>query len=187
MPACLLQYRASAGRKRRAAVDPSFISAYNHPGVAITASSGDSGYTPVTDGGEEVPAAFPTVISVGGTSLLRTVNRRGWNEIVWPYSGSGGADNGFVYVPMPLWQTETGCGPARIANDVAAVADPQTGVAVYDSYPFDGYRGWVVVAGHRQRVCARRAAGRGHGTPSAPARCCRPHARDRRGDLRLDL
>jgi subtilase family serine protease len=48
---------------------------------------------------------------------------------------------------MPLWQTKTGCGPARIANDVAAVADPETGVAVYDSYPFDGYRGSEVAGG----------------------------------------
>src|SRR5665811_499233 len=36
---------------------------YNHPGVAITVSSGDSGY------GAQAPAAFNTVTAVGGTTL----------------------------------------------------------------------------------------------------------------------
>ena len=34
--------------------------------------------------------------------------------------------------PKPAWQTDTGCS-ARTVSDVSAVADPQTGVWVYDS------------------------------------------------------
>ena len=47
--------------------ESSFGSTYfNHPGVAITASSGDSGY------GVEYPAASPNVIAVGGTTLQKS-------------------------------------------------------------------------------------------------------------------
>jgi len=52
-------------------------SAYNHPGIAITASSGDSGY------GVEAPASYPDVIGVGGTSLTHAANSRGWSETAW--------------------------------------------------------------------------------------------------------
>ncbi|GAA3435442.1 hypothetical protein [Kutzneria kofuensis] len=48
-----------------------FQAAYGHPGVAVLASSGDEGY-----GIPSVPAVFPTVVAVGGTSLRRAGN--GW-------------------------------------------------------------------------------------------------------------
>jgi hypothetical protein len=125
---------------------------YNQPGVAVTVASGDNGFEPTSGAfnfGEELPAALPQVIAVGGTSLLPASNARGWDEIVWTGSGSGCADDvaaGFS-LPRPLWQTENGCHGARIANDVAAVADPETGVATYDSTAFEGFRGWEVVGG----------------------------------------
>ena len=46
------------------------------PGVAITVSSGDYGY------GVQFPASSPHVTAVGGTSLVRTANSRGWSETV---------------------------------------------------------------------------------------------------------
>jgi hypothetical protein len=107
---------------------------YTHPGVAITVAAGDYGY------GEEWPAGYPQVISVGGTSLLPASNPRGWDEIVWTGTGSGCAP-----WPKPSWQTDTGCGARRTDNDVAAIADPETGVAIYDSY--GGFGGWGVVGG----------------------------------------
>src|SRR5262249_38326905 len=106
---------------------------YNHPGVAVTVSSGDTGY------GVEWPAAYPQVISVGGTSLLPASNKRGWDEIVWTGTGSGCS----ALWPKPRWQTDTGC-KKRTDNDVAAVADPETGVAIYDSF---GVGGWGEVGG----------------------------------------
>jgi len=106
---------------------------YNHPGVAVTASAGDSGY------GVEYPAASQYVTAVGGTSLSTATNSRGWTENVWSGTGSGCS----AYEAKPSWQTDTGCSD-RTNNDVSAVADPNTGVAVYDTYTFSG---WVEVGG----------------------------------------
>ncbi|GAA4486364.1 hypothetical protein GCM10023191_012330 [Actinoallomurus oryzae] len=114
--------------------DPSADSAYfNHPGVAITVSSGDDGY------GVEYPAASRYVTAVGGTSLSRASNTRGWSETAWSGAGSGCS----AYDTKPTWQTDTGCSKRTVA-DVSAVADPNTGLAVYDTY---GVGGWVVVGG----------------------------------------
>jgi subtilase family serine protease len=111
---------------------------YKHPGVAIVASSGDSGYT------REYPAASPWVTAVGGTSLSRASNARGWTESVWSTSSTEGAGSGCsAYETKPSFQTDTGCARRTIA-DVSAVADPATGVAVYDSY---GSGGWTVFGG----------------------------------------
>jgi len=97
-----------------------YESAYNHPGVAITASSGDDGY------GVEFPASSPHVTAVGGTSLRRASTTRGWAENVWTGAGSGCSA---IYA-KPKWQTDGLCARRTVA-DVSAVADPNTGVAVY--------------------------------------------------------
>ena len=117
----------------------SYEAAYNHPGIAIVASSGDAGYF----GGIEFPAASPHVISVGGTSLTTASNTRGWSETAWDSGGSGCSS---VY-PKPSWQHDTGCS-MRMLNDVAAVADPNTGVAVFgpDSTG-TGSSSWLVLGG----------------------------------------
>ncbi len=120
--------------------DTSYDSSYfNHPGVAITVSSGDSGY------GVEYPAASRYVTSVGGTSLSRDSSTRGWTESVWGSSAGGeGAGSGCsAYDAKPSWQTDTGCAKRTVA-DVSAVADPNTGLAVYDSYQASG---WQVYGG----------------------------------------
>jgi hypothetical protein len=106
---------------------------YNHPGVAITASAGDSGY------GVLFPAASPHVVAVGGTSLTAASGSRGWAETAWSGTGSGCS----AYEPKPSWQTDGGCAD-RTDNDVSAVADPSTGLAVYDSYDQGG---WLEVGG----------------------------------------
>jgi len=106
---------------------------YNHPGVAVTASAGDAGYR---NGGSGVsyPAASRYVTSVGGTSLFIPLRHITWTETVWPLTGSGCS----VVEAKPWWQTDTGC-PWRTGNDVAAVADPNTGVAIYDTYSLGGW------------------------------------------------
>lgn len=107
---------------------------FNHPGIAITVSSGDSGY------GVEFPAASRYVTAVGGTSLTRASGTtRGWTETVWNGAGSGCSS----YVTKPSWQTDTGCSHRTVA-DVSAVADPYTGVSVYNSYKASG---WAVYGG----------------------------------------
>ncbi|WP_406504542.1 peptidase S8 [Streptomyces sp. NBC_00212] len=112
---------------------------FNHPGVAITVSSGDSGY------GVEYPAASQYVTAVGGTSLKKDSSTRGWSESVWGSSSGGdGAGSGCsAYDPKPSWQKDTACAKRAVA-DVSAVADPATGLAVYDSYQASG---WNVYGG----------------------------------------
>ena len=116
---------------------------YDHPGVAVTASAGDGGY------GVSYPAASQYVTAVGGTSLSTSSSSRGWTESVWNTSSSEGTGAGCSTVePQPGWQTAlnlpSGCSK-RIDNDVSADADPNTGVAVYDSYGSNG--GWNVYGG----------------------------------------
>src|SRR6266496_917127 len=107
---------------------------YDHPGVPITASAGDNGY------GVQLPAAFNSVIAVGGTSLSQAANARGWSESAWGGSGSGCSH----YVSKPMWQKDSKCHYRTVA-DVAAVADPDTGVAVYNTY--QSYSDWSVDGG----------------------------------------
>jgi subtilase family serine protease len=120
--------------------DTSYDSSYfNHPGVAITVSAGDSAY------GAEYPAASKYVTSVGGTALRRSSTTRGWTETVWKTNSTEGTGSGCSrYDAKPTWQKDTGCSKRTIA-DVSAVADPATGVAVYDTY--GGDPGWEVFGG----------------------------------------
>jgi subtilase family serine protease len=112
-----------------------FEADYDHPGVAITAATGDDGY------GLGFPAASEHVIAVGGTHLVKSSNARGWTETVWGGAGSGCSH----FYPKPKWQTDTGC-PRRMAADVSAVADPSTGVAVYGPVNNNGSN-WFVLGG----------------------------------------
>jgi subtilase family serine protease len=110
-----------------------FDRSYNHPGIAITAATGDFGY------GVSYPSSSPFVTAVGGTTLSPSGGSRGFTETGWSGTGSGCSK----YEPKPAWQTDSGCAHRTVA-DVAAVADPATGVAVYDSYH---YSGWLVFGG----------------------------------------
>ena len=125
------------------AIDASF----DHPGIAITASSGDSGY------GADYPASSPYVIAVGGTTLnLVNLGSNAYaygSEGVWGGSGSGCS----AYLLAKSWQTSdpswprTGCDSKRAVADVAADADPNTGASVYDSTRYQGQSGWFKVGG----------------------------------------
>jgi subtilase family serine protease len=111
---------------------------FNHPGIAITASSGDSGFGP------QYPAASPFVTAVGGTHLVTASNTRGWTETAWSGAGSGCS----AFEARPSWQSSVSnitanCSRRAIA-DVSAVADPATGVDVYDTYRESG---WLVFGG----------------------------------------
>ncbi len=100
-------------------------------GITVVASSGDSGF------GVSSPASFKHVIAVGGTSLFTKDSGNYLSESAWKGSGSGCARG-----PAPEWQlsAKTHCQGKAIA-DVAAVADPATGVAVF----FDGE--WLAFGG----------------------------------------
>jgi subtilase family serine protease len=107
---------------------------YAHPGVAIVTSSGDFGF-----GIANAPASFPSVIAVGGTTLTKADNARGWTETAWSEAASGCS----AWVAKPAWQQDPNC-PGRMIADVSADADPDTGPAIYDAY--DGI-GWDVGGG----------------------------------------
>lgn len=109
---------------------------YTHARRIIVASAGDNGY------GASQPCSFATVVCVGGTTLKRSSTTRGWSETVWSGTGSGCSS----LVAKPIWQTDTLC-RTRSESDVAAVADPNTGVAVYDSTAYQGIYGWLVFGG----------------------------------------
>ena len=112
-------------------------------GVVYAVSSGDGAYR----GGVEYPASSKYVVSVGGTSLTQAANTRGWSEKVWKTSSTEGAGSGCsAYEPKPSWQSvisNSVCSRRAVA-DVSAVADPATGVAVYQTY---GGSGWTVYGG----------------------------------------
>jgi subtilase family serine protease len=113
------------------AAETQYESHYRHPGHAVVASSGDAGY------GAMYPAASAYVTAVGGTTLQRSGTS--WAETVWPGSGSGCS----AYIAKPSWQNDAHC-PMRMMNDISAVADPNTGVAVYTT---TGQSGWLTVGG----------------------------------------
>jgi PKD domain len=128
--------------------------AYDHPGVVIAAATGDSGYNGWLDPAEfpqrpNLPASFPSVVAVGGTTLALNESGARAAETVWNGNGvenledfSQGATGGGCseIFPAKPWQLAvagfgaTGCGSKRSVADVAAVADPRTGFDIYDSY-----------------------------------------------------
>jgi hypothetical protein len=125
--------------------ETSFDSHFNHPGVAITVATGDCGYNctgqpPNTAQNVEYPAASPYVIAVGGTSLVPNGSARGWGESAWGNANGGAGSGCSLYEPKPSWQHDPSCSN-RTQADVSAVADPQTGVLVYEAgswYVFGG-------------------------------------------------
>ncbi|HVW80414.1 MAG TPA: S53 family peptidase [Mycobacteriales bacterium] len=119
------------------AKDATYGRYYHHAGVAVTASAGDNGY------GVSYPASSKWVTAVGGTTLTRSRSSRGFTESAWDSSGSGCST-----LNTTTWQlaTTTGCAGRAVA-DVSAVADPQTGVAVYDSTPYESAAGWLTFGG----------------------------------------
>ncbi|HXQ44916.1 MAG TPA: hypothetical protein VN816_09785 [Acidimicrobiales bacterium] len=139
---------------------------FDHAGIAVTAAAGDDGY------GVEWPASSPGVIAVGGTTLSPAGGSgRHWTETAWSDDSSGCS----AVEPQPSWQARvsairTQCAKRAVA-DVAAVADPDTGVAVYDT--FGDLPGWVVFGGtsvSTQIIAAVYGlADGGNGSPGASA------------------
>lgn len=126
------------------------INYFHHLGHPMTFASGDGDYP----GG--YPAAGQYVTAVGGTTLCiagivtgpctGTASETVWNN--GPGSGTGSLCS--AYETQPAWQTtvlpKAGVCATRVDNDVAAIGDPNTGVAVYDT--FGGFcSGWCVFGG----------------------------------------
>jgi hypothetical protein len=126
--------------------------AFDHPGIVITAAAGDYGYLnwgfsgeaapeEIERGAVNYPASSPHVVAVGGTRLELDSPANTWErETVWNGYGATGSGCSARFAAPP-WQLElpdwpiVGCGSSRAVADIAADADPYTGVAVYDSTP----------------------------------------------------
>ncbi|HTZ85415.1 MAG TPA: PKD domain-containing protein [Solirubrobacteraceae bacterium] len=136
-------------------------SAFDHPGVPIVASTGDSGWDNWNLLFPEVrmpndPASLPTVVAVGGTNLQLNADGTRFQEKVWNNNNpetdtpeqreeglyvkgatGGGCSNRSSAQP---WQRDiagfaaTGCGTGRPGADVSAVGAPKTGLDIYDTY-----------------------------------------------------
>jgi subtilase family serine protease len=119
------------------AADTAYSSSYaNIKKSKVVAAAGDWGY------GVYYPASDPNVIAVGGTSLA--FYGLGVSETAWSSTGSGCS----AYFSTPSWQRIPlfGCNRRNVA-DIAAVADPATGVAAYDSSLLGATGGWAIFGG----------------------------------------
>ena len=167
-------YGSYEGEEEETAQD---IAAYDHPGVVIVASAGDSGYFDWDEVEEsefapehpDAPAVYPSVVAAGGTSLKLTGRGARKSETVWNDSGPPNSSGDFRHIKQfsatgggcstlftaPAWQQQaagwaaSGCGTHRLSADVSAVADPYTGLDIYSSYKYEQFAetGWMTIGG----------------------------------------
>ena len=118
--------------------DSIFQTPPGHNGVTFLASTGDNGAP------GSYPAFSPNVVAVGGTSLVLNPDNSYKSESGW--SGSGGGFSQFESQP-PFQNVVTQNMTQRTIPDVSFDADPDTGVAIYDSYDFGAGTPWMQVGG----------------------------------------
>lgn len=119
---------------------------YDHPGVVVTVSSGDTG--DVVDW----PSSDPNVVAVGGTTLAKDTSvSRGWDETAWgtaTVGQEGGGSGCSSFEPQPSFQGNIPALDAVCSNrataDISADANPASGIAEYNT---DGGGGWLQVGG----------------------------------------
>lgn len=137
--------------------ESSLDSYFVHKGVIFFASAGDFG------GVQQYPSESPNVIAVGGTSLFMSGGKY-LTETAWSDSGGGPS----AFEPRPDYQApiQSIVNNVRGCPDIAAVADPNTGVDVYSQYAAGG---WFVVGGTSVAcpVCAGITNSRGTLTSSS--------------------
>jgi subtilase family serine protease len=152
-------------------VSSSVLAAYNHPGVVITASTGDDGWyawdrandaNGASANAPEFPSSDPHVVAVGGTTLELNNDGSRYLEGVWNengpddqagaedgHQGAGGGGCSKLYA-APAWQaaypgySAAGCKGKRLAADISADADSASGLDVYLTY---GGSGWETIGG----------------------------------------
>ncbi len=116
-----------------------YVPAFTGRNVVFFASAGDSS-------GTGVPAVLPNVIAVGGTTVNRDAAGNFIGQTTWPESGGGVS----LFVSAPAFQQAVTpvVGRMRGTPDIALVANPNSGVWIYDSTPYNGSPpGWMVVGG----------------------------------------
>lgn len=121
------------------AYDSIFTTPSGHQGITFVASSGDGGQP----GG--FPAYSPNVLAVGGTKLTIGSSGNYVSESAWSLSGGGisTVEAQPSYQRGVVTQTTT----KRAIPDVAFDADPNSGVAIYDSFSFGSSTPWATIGG----------------------------------------
>lgn len=115
-----------------------YDSMFSDPDITFVASAGDTADV------INWPSSCPNVISAGGTSLTLTSENRRLNETVWNGTGCGTS----AIEPIPLYQSSNGIqGTHRQTPDVCAVADPNTGMSVYNTLFNSPSNPWITVGG----------------------------------------
>jgi N-acetylneuraminic acid mutarotase len=112
--------------------EQSYDQYYDHPGIAVTASTGDTGNV------QSWPATSPDVAGVGGTTLTAdSGTARGWTESAWAGGGSGCS----LYEARPAYQAglTTGCPANKATSDISADADPASGLGMYNTAELSGW------------------------------------------------
>ncbi len=136
------QYVSNSWGGSESSGETAYDSHFVQSGVSFFVSAGDAGLP------AEYPSASPNVISVGGTTLnfsgTTFVSETGWS------SGGGGCS---AYETATSAQSsfsqyaQVNCAGKRATPDVSLDADPNSGVSVYDSVPYNGQSGWFTVGG----------------------------------------
>jgi kumamolisin len=115
--------------------EAAYDSFFSYPGVVYFASTGDGP-------GVIYPSASPYVVAVGGTTLSRNPKTGAYIfESAWNSTGGGLSQ----YETIPSYQKGVTkvVGTQRGVPDIAADADPNSGLWVFDS----GNGGWYIVGG----------------------------------------
>jgi hypothetical protein len=124
-------------------LDNMFTTPAGHQGVSFVASAGDNGgFDP------NYPAMSPNVLGVGGTTLPMDAsgNPARAQEYGWEFGG-GGISSGEAEPPYQTGVQATGF---RTGPDLAYDADPNTGVAVYDTLYANAFfpgKPWIEIGG----------------------------------------
>ncbi len=119
--------------------DAHFATPANHSNVSFFAAAGNSGAPGL------YPAYSPDVMAVGGTTLSLDAQGNILGESSWGSSGGGISQ----YESQPVWQNGfvTQSATQRTMPDVAFLANPSTGVPVYDTFNNSPSTPWTKVAG----------------------------------------
>lgn len=133
------QVSMSFGGTESGCLYTTYTSHFVRNNVTFYAAAGDAA------GAREFPANSYNVVSVGGTSLNVDLFGAWISETAWDSTGCGPS----TLEPRPIFQDGlyTTVGRYRGGCDIAAVADPNTGVSVYDTTPYNSVSGWFVVGG----------------------------------------
>jgi hypothetical protein len=135
-------YVSNSWDTTESAAETTYDSHFTTPGVSYFVAAGDSGLPAL------YPSSSPNVISVGGTTLNFTGGVFS-SETGWAQGGGGCSAFETASVAQAAFSQypQTACAGKRSTPDVSLVADPASGVSVYDSTAYNNQKGWFKVGG----------------------------------------